>query len=185
MKIISGKYKGLVLPRPCSNTRPTTNKVLQAIFSKLENYLDISQCVVYDLYAGTGALAFEALSRGCQKIYLNDQNRQTVRRLRQFIDSNEISEAVIYSKNAKKIKINNEKSSKAVVFLDPPYNTPPNELIAVLQNLTETKLIILEARLQSQEAYSNVLNNFLELNNFSRVYQSAYGDTIIFFIIKS
>ncbi|MDR3152654.1 MAG: RsmD family RNA methyltransferase [Bifidobacteriaceae bacterium] len=185
MKIISGKYKGLVLPRPYSNTRPTTNKVLQAIFSKLENYLNISQCIVYDLYAGTGAFAFEALSRGCKKAYLNDRNEQTAKRLREFIKFNKISEAIIYSKNAKRIKMNDETPAMLVVFLDPPYNTFYSELTKVLENLVETKLIILEGRVQNLAMYLNALNSLFQLSDFSQFYQSIYGDTIIFFITKS
>lgn len=71
MRVISGKYKGRrILPPINDNVRPTTDKVKEAVFAALQTV--ISGAVVVDLFAGTGGLGIEALSRGAEKVYFCD-----------------------------------------------------------------------------------------------------------------
>ena len=65
MRIIAGMAKGIPLTTPTSSkTRPTSDRVKEAIFSALENHIDLDGTSVIDLFAGTGALGLEAISRG-------------------------------------------------------------------------------------------------------------------------
>ena len=65
MRIIAGMAKGIPLATPTSDkTRPTSDRVKEAIFSALENHIDLDGTRVIDLFAGTGALGLEAISRG-------------------------------------------------------------------------------------------------------------------------
>ena len=79
MYIITGKYKGTAIFSPgktISGFRPTTGIVKESIFSVLENILDFAGIRVLDLYAGTGALGFEALSRGAKFVTFVEQNKK-------------------------------------------------------------------------------------------------------------
>lgn len=68
MHIISGRFKGFTIPAALKGTRPTTDRTKEAIFSRLEAIGAVEGARVLDLYAGTGALGFEALSRGAGQL---------------------------------------------------------------------------------------------------------------------
>ncbi|RBP97951.1 16S rRNA (guanine(966)-N(2))-methyltransferase RsmD [Bifidobacterium aemilianum] len=68
MHVISGRFKGLPLPAARAGTRPTTERTKEAIFSRLESQGVTAEARVLDLYAGTGALGLEALSRGADAL---------------------------------------------------------------------------------------------------------------------
>ena len=77
-RIIAGKAGSLRLKAAASATRPTSDRVKESLFAKLESMDAIDDAVVLDLFAGTGALAFEALSRGAKEAYLVDKDKQAV-----------------------------------------------------------------------------------------------------------
>ena len=75
MRIVGGKFKGLHLTAPLGhNTRPTTDRAREAVFNILTHglSLDFGGITVLDLYAGSGALGFEALSRGAARVLFFD-----------------------------------------------------------------------------------------------------------------
>ena len=77
MRIIAGKYKGRRLQTPDNyDIRPTTDKVKEAMFSILAP--DISESICADVFAGTGNLGLEALSRGAAKCYFFDNSRTSI-----------------------------------------------------------------------------------------------------------
>ena len=85
MRIIAGDYKGRRLETPRDySVRPTTDKVKEAMFSILTN--DIWGSRVLDLFAGTGSLGLEALSRGASECVFADQSRDSLRIIRNNIE---------------------------------------------------------------------------------------------------
>ena len=68
MRIVSGTAGGITLQVHKSGTRPTSERVREGIFSSLEQYGYVDECVILDLYAGTGALGLEAKSRGARRV---------------------------------------------------------------------------------------------------------------------
>ena len=68
MRVISGRFKGVALTTPKAGTRPTTDRTKEAIFSHLDSWGVLDDARVLDLFAGTGALGIEALSRGAQEL---------------------------------------------------------------------------------------------------------------------
>lgn len=68
MRVIAGRFKGFELKAPKTGTRPTTDRTKEAIFSRLESWGMLEDSRVLDLFAGTGALGIEALSRGAQEL---------------------------------------------------------------------------------------------------------------------
>ncbi len=124
MRIITGEARGARLTTLDSDaTRPTSDKVKEAIFSMIQ--FDLEGRVVLDLFGGSGQLALEALSRGAGKAVIVDQSRDAVNviidnaKKTKLFDRCRIScsDYVAYLKGA----AGREKFN--VVFLDPPYNT--------------------------------------------------------------
>jgi 16S rRNA (guanine966-N2)-methyltransferase len=129
MRIISGKYKGTGLASvgkgdTSAHLRPTTDRVRESIFNLLVNggYGDpITDARVLDLFAGTGALGFEALSRGAAYVLFIDDGAKARALVRQNIDIlHAIGQTKLFRRNATKLgPIVGEPYD--LVFLDPPY----------------------------------------------------------------
>ena len=84
MRIIAGDYKGRRLTSPADNrVRPTTDKVKEAIFSILTN--EIYGSYVLDLFAGSGNLGLEALSRGAEHCWFGDSSRDSIKLIRENV----------------------------------------------------------------------------------------------------
>lgn len=120
MRIITGEYRGRRLESPIGyDVRPTTDKVKEAIFNLLMN--DIWDAVVVDLFAGTGNLGLEALSRGAKRCYFCDNSRESLNLVKTNIAKcNAQDKSMVlagdYSKALGRIR------EKVQVFLiDPPY----------------------------------------------------------------
>ena len=80
MRIIAGQNRGLRLAEigkgdPAAHLRPTTDRVRESLFNVLRNWIDFQDLRVLDLFAGTGALGLEALSRGAQHITFVENGR--------------------------------------------------------------------------------------------------------------
>ena len=82
MRIISGKFRGLKLHPPLdSNTRPTSDRLKESLFSILESHkynLNLSTSKVLDICSGTGALGIEAISRGTKLIYFIEKDAKAI-----------------------------------------------------------------------------------------------------------
>lgn len=82
MRVISGKYRGKMLKAPTSdNIRPTGDKVKQALFTKLQFFIDGR--IVVDLFCGSGALGIEALSRNAKRVYFVDKDIRSIKLAKQ------------------------------------------------------------------------------------------------------
>jgi len=119
-RIIAGKYKGLLLKAPKGkSTRPTIDRTKEALFSIILPYL--KEAVVLDLFAGTGSLGLEALSRGAKFVYLNDYNRNSNIVIKENITKCKINDNYLIMQLDYKKAINRINEKVDVVFLDPPY----------------------------------------------------------------
>jgi 16S rRNA (guanine966-N2)-methyltransferase len=120
MRVVAGQFKGRPLRSPRSTTRPTLNRVREAIFSMLGPLEDLA---VLDLYAGSGALGIEALSRGAASASFVDSDAAAVNAIRQNLertgaDGGRISrsDALGFLRNAAR-----HREQWDLVFCDPPY----------------------------------------------------------------
>lgn len=120
MRVISGTARGLKLNTPSGmETRPTLDRVKEAVFSMLLPYLN--GAVVLDLFAGSGALGIEALSRGADKSVFVDNSEAAIKSINTNIKSAKFSEyAAIYKTNAVNF-LQNCSQKFDIIFLDPPY----------------------------------------------------------------
>lgn len=161
MRIISGKNKGKILSTfKLETTRPTSDMVKQALFNIIGE--DIDNAVFLDLFAGTGAVGLESVSRNCKFVYFVDCNKESVQ---------------LVSKNAKLINANNIQISNVnydvflkmavknsikfdIVFIDPPYKSDFAE--KAVEFIVKNELINNGGLLfwEHDIAKLNILNNY-------------------------
>lgn len=123
LRIVGGQYRHRLLNTPPGDsTRPTTDKVREALMSALG--YSLIDAVVLDLFAGSGAIGLESLSRGASKIYFCDNNYNALKTIKSNIASLGVeNESEVFSSHyASTLKILKERNIKLdIVFLDPPY----------------------------------------------------------------
>ena len=120
MRIISGKARGTKLKTlEGSNTRPTLERVKEALFSMIQ--FDISGARVLDLFAGSGQLALEAISRGASYADLADSSKDAVSVIRENIKKTHSEEKTTLFFGDYKQFLLRAKNKYDLVFLDPPY----------------------------------------------------------------
>lgn len=121
VRIISGKWRGRKLVVvPVKNLRPTTDRARETIFNWLTR--EISGSSVLDLFAGTGVLGFEALSRGAQHSDFVEINRKVIERLKET--TAELNANATVQKSTASSFLRKTKSKWDIVFLDPPFSEP-------------------------------------------------------------
>lgn len=157
MRVIAGKHKSKALESlEGRNTRPTMDKVKEGIFNSL---FDVSG-IGLDLFAGSGALGIEALSRGMDKVIFVDQNIKAVKVIKgnlQHLDL--MSQAEVYKNNADRaLKALSKRDIQFdIIFLDPPYNKglidEALEKISEFNLLKEHGIIVCEFSNQENIAY--------------------------------
>ncbi|MGZ8180002.1 16S rRNA (guanine(966)-N(2))-methyltransferase RsmD [Williamsia sp. SKLECPSW1] len=126
MRIIAGVAGGRLIAAPPAGTRPTTDRVRESVFAMLDSRRDLQGATVLDLYAGSGALGLEALSRGARHATLVDADARAVAVIR--ANASAIG-AGADSVTAVRRRVETFlRSSPAVpvdvVFCDPPYDVP-------------------------------------------------------------
>jgi 16S rRNA (guanine966-N2)-methyltransferase len=124
MRVISGNRKGRSLQSvPGKSTRPTTDKVKEAIFSMMGRpYFEGGTAL--DLYAGTGGLGIEALSRGFDRVIFVDQNRKAFDVIKQNLATLDLlDQSEVYKNEASRAirALIKREISFDLIFLDPPY----------------------------------------------------------------
>jgi 16S rRNA (guanine966-N2)-methyltransferase len=182
-RVVTGRFRGAVLQAPEGDkTRPTTDKVKEALFSMIQGYVPDSEFL--DLFAGSGQIGIEALSRGAKRVVLVERSGQAA--------------SVIY-KNLAKIRMDNSdeirlhKKSVAqalellgqaggkfdIIFMDPPYKDVParleeaTKLIRGFDMLKEDGMLIVEHDKDCEIPE--------EVNGLRRVRSCSYGITVITF----
>lgn len=150
MRVIAGKYKGFNLQAPKNkNTRPTDNKVKEAIFDML--YPIKNDGVALDLFAGSGQMGIEFLSRGLGLVYFNEIDRFSFKvlkaNLEKIKDDNYIVNKLDYKLVLEDCK--NKDIKFDYIFLDPPYDTDYiNKSLCLIKDyelLNEDGIVITES----------------------------------------
>ena len=150
MRVISGKYKGRkILVESKSDYRPTLTRVREDIFNLLlhnnDLNIDFNEVILCDLFAGTGSIGIEALSRGVKKVIFNDIEKNHTNKIEKFLkEINEINyEITNFDPYEQKVDILNKCH---VIYIDPPYDHS-FELIQkkILMSIQSNILVILES----------------------------------------
>ena len=123
MRVIAGEYRSRVLTAPSGTaTRPTSDRLRETLFNVLAPH--IADARFADLYAGSGAVGIEALSRGAREVYFSEASRVAADVIRQNLRSLKIDHGVLLEAGGTPTLFKRLHAADAVldiVFLDPPY----------------------------------------------------------------
>ena len=138
-RIVAGSVGGRVLQVPRADTRPTSERVREALFSRLEHLDVIAGARVLDLYAGSGALGLEAVSRGAAAVTLVEVARQAADVCRRNVVTLGVGDRVaVAAERAERFVERPPLAPWDLVLIDPPYDLPEADLGTVLRGLVGT-----------------------------------------------
>ena len=124
MRIITGLYKGRHFEIPRSfKARPTTDFAKENIFNVLNGYLDFDGLVALDLFAGTGSISLELISRGCRQVVSVEQDRDHARFIDQCMKKIGTDCCLLIRGDVFRF-VKSCKQKFDFIFADPPYNLP-------------------------------------------------------------
>ena len=122
LRIIAGEFKGRRIKTPTGKVRPTSDRVREAWFSILQH--SIPDARVLDLFAGSGALGFEALSRGAVAVDFVENHQASVATIRENASTLKVEDRVtIHRMDAVRFAERLQPAQYDVAFADPPYAT--------------------------------------------------------------
>ena len=177
MRIVGGKYRHRLIsfPDDALHTRPTKDRVREAIFSALG---DINGYRVLDLYAGSGAMGLEALSRGASHATFVDISPLAIKAIKENVNSLKVSEneyEIIRNKDVNAIELFKQRNNQFdLIVLDPPYEEGKyEEIVSQLFNnnlLSSNAIIVMEA------------NRPITLENidYQKNKEYHYGDILVY-----
>jgi 16S rRNA (guanine966-N2)-methyltransferase len=139
-RIVAGTARGRRLAVPPGNgTRPTSDRAREALFSTVESILvSLAGARVLDLYAGSGAVGLEALSRGADHALLIEADARAARTIRDNAESTSVTGAVVRTDRTERVVAGAAPAAAYdLVFADPPYDLADDRLRSVLTHLLD------------------------------------------------
>lgn len=136
MRVIAGTAKGVRLAPVPAGVRPVSDRAREGVFSSIG--ADVPGAEVLDLYAGSGALGIEALSRGAERATFVERNRAAIRTIRQNLDRTRLTErAEVVGSEVSAFVTGRRHPDRRydLVLADPPYDADAGELEHVLEGL--------------------------------------------------
>ena len=184
-RIIGGIAGSRKLVSPAKTTRPTSDRIRESLFSKLEARDLLESSHVLDLYAGTGALALEAVSRGASVAWMVERDGKAAavcvanaRLVQKALQDEELeAETKVVNKSVAAMLAGEASTRFDIVFIDPPYEVTNEEVTANLaaleSHLNADALVIVE-----RSSRSGVVSapKYLTLDE-----EKSYGDTVLYF----
>ncbi len=128
LRIIAGKFKGRLLLTPkVVTTRPTQGMLREAVFNICQG--EVENASVLDLYAGSGAIGFEALSRGASHVVFIEKNKSAILSIRKNIEALDVSsQTTLLAFNAQ-VALKKLKEPFDLIYVDPPYDLPIHPIL--------------------------------------------------------
>lgn len=139
-RIVAGTLGGRRISAPAgAATRPTTDRVREALFSALEAMGGVAEARFADLYAGSGAVGLEALSRGAAHVLLVESDARAARVIRENIAALRAAPAarLVIGKVPQVLAGGPDGGPYDVVFADPPYSVPDQQITEMLEGLLD------------------------------------------------
>ena len=157
MRVIAGTARSIPLVAPeGKDTRPTTDRIKETLFNILQN--DIAGCSFFDIFAGSGAIGIEALSRGAKHAYFVDNGRQAIEAITANVRKCHFENRADILKSeaafaAERLMTRLPGGEHKVIFLDPPYDKglefPVLSALKRSGRLAEEDIIIVETSLRA------------------------------------
>lgn len=182
-RVVAGAAKGRQLEVPQAGTRPTSDRAREALFSSLES--DVlarggwSTVRFLDLYAGSGAVGLEALSRGAVEVLLVESQPDAARVSRRNVDVVDLPGATVQLADVGRLAATTAGTTYDLAFLDPPYAVDDHEVGRVLVDLAERSwlsdgaLVVVERASRGQ--------TFKWPTGFAALRSRRYGEATLWF----
>lgn len=184
-RIVAGSVGGRTLRVPPTGTRPTSDRVREALFSRLEHLRVVDAANVLDLFAGSGALGIEAASRGAAAVTLVDSARAAVDVCRANVTTLGLAGVIAVADKAERFVRRPVAAPWDLVFLDPPYELGEDDLAHVLaglvgepsgpSSLAEGAVVVVERSARSPEPRWPAA--------LEPATSRAYGDTVVWLAV--
>ncbi|MBM3183933.1 MAG: 16S rRNA (guanine(966)-N(2))-methyltransferase RsmD [Chlamydiae bacterium] len=172
LRIISGRFKGRLLKTPKSaKTRPTAAITRAAVFNICQNQIEGASFL--DLFAGSGAMGFEALSRGASHVTFVEKNPQALRAIRENIATLKVESETTLIPFDLKLALSKFSKTYDLIYLDPPYDTPTAPIV---EALLSKSLFAPNALLFIEEEAPGTPSQFLSLSLLST---RQFGSTLL------
>lgn len=179
MRVISGKVRGLKLNTPKNeDVRPTTDRVKESLFNMINPY--IMESNVLDLFAGTGSLGIECLSRGANNCVFVDVSKESISIVKSNIKKARVeNESTVLNLDFKdaigRLKVQGNKFD--VIFMDPPYYK--NMFIDALLKIDDTSLLNEDGIIVIEHDSKDVFPE--SIGRLEKTKDKKYGNTTITF----
>ena len=184
-RIIAGLAGSLKLTSPAKVTRPTSDRIRESIFSRLEAHDQLTGARVLDLYAGTGALALEAASRGAASAWMVERDGKAaavcvsnLKIVSKALAKEEIDlDGKVVNKSVTAFLNSPAEKAFTLVFIDPPYEITNDEIAGDLELL---KTHIKEATIVVER--SSRTDSPIWPEGYSLDFEKSYGDTVVYWL---
>jgi 16S rRNA (guanine(966)-N(2))-methyltransferase RsmD len=178
MRVIAGKYKGHHLYSAKNQSiRPTTDRIKEHIFSVLNDF--VTDCRVLDLFAGSGSLGIEALSRGAESVTFVENSYNSIKVLRKNLERLPLQEPYYVVRKNVLTFLKQNKEPFDLIFADPPFKW--NRFIELLplvflpENLTEYGIFVLESERTHDIEWETNVYEVLRQKKFDRSIITFFG----------
>lgn len=176
MRIVAGSFKGRRLTTPSSNRiRPTTDRTRESLFNILSHKIDFDDVRVIDLFAGTGALGLEAVSRGAKYVLFVEESAEGRGLLRSNIESFGLQgNSKVWRRDATKLGPIGQMQKFDIAFMDPPYGKALGE--GALEALRSGEWLTNNAIIVVEESKGNLPQN---PHGYELLDERGFGETDI------
>lgn len=177
---MAGAVGGRTLQVPTGPTRPTSERVREALFSRLEHLGAVDGAHVLDLYAGSGALGLEAVSRGAAGAVLVDSDRRAVQACRANVRRLGLRSVQVVAETVEAYLRRAPQPAAGLVLVDPPYDITEDALAAVLAALDAPGVLAPDAVVVVERSVRSPRPRWPE--RWEALGERRYGETVVWFL---
>jgi 16S rRNA (guanine966-N2)-methyltransferase len=179
MRIVAGAAKGRRLAPPPEGTRPTSDRVREALFNSLAATMRIDGARVLDLFAGTGAVGLEALSRGAAEAVLVEKGRSALAVLRRNVETVGLPGARVVPRPVSAFLTDEPVGPFDLVFADPPY-AYGDKVYGVVASLVTRGWLAPDAFVVVEGSARNLPTAYAS-DSITSFAEKRYGDTVLWY----
>jgi 16S rRNA (guanine966-N2)-methyltransferase len=180
VRIVGGTARGRRLAAPATGTRPTSDRTREALFNTLASAMQLDGAQVLDLYAGTGAVGLEALSRGASEAVLVEKSRAALAVLRRNVATVGLPGARVVARPVSAYLAEAPDDPFDVVFADPPYGVADSTVYGVIALLVTGEWLASDAFVVIERSAHGAPSGWADdlLTPFA---ERRYGDSVLWY----
>lgn len=179
LRVIAGKAKNINLQAPSKITRPMTDRIKTSMFDILSQ--EVEEAKILDLYAGSGSLGIESLSRGAKKAIFIDNSYESQQVIHANLKSTGFEKEGFFLKSNVDKYLQSTNEDFDIIFLDPPFPLEEKEKLWMcklsIKALSQNGILIF--RHPHKEKYPTIIS--YEKRQMEKVYEKKYGISILAF----